>query len=414
MSVPVPPRGKQKRVAVLGAGVMGASTALYLARRGFAVTLIDAADAPLSAASRWNEGKIHLGYLYAADASLDTARRMIPGGLAFADLMRELLGFGLEAVTSAQDEIYLIHRDSVVGARAAGQYFEAVSALVRNHPSAARYLVDVSCAAAPPLTHAELEAIADTRTIVAGFRVPERSVRTAVVADGLVDALRVEPQISLVLSTRVGAVTAEGSTGSSWRLETNPRVPGSFDFVVNALWEGRLAIDRSVGLAPESPWSNRYRVSLFVETVRPLDFPSVLVGTGPFGDIKNYDGTHFYISWYPAGLLLESEDVMPSPPTGVDAAKKEMIVDAVRAGITAILPGAAEIFDATGQLSVEGGWVFAYGQGTLDDPAASLHRRDRFGVRRLGSYISVDTGKYSTAPWLARRIAAEVAGERVP
>ena len=181
---------------------------------------------------------------------------------------------------------------SVVGARAAGQYFEAVSALVRNHPSAARYLVDVSCAAAPPLTHAELEAIADTRTIVAGFRVPERSVRTAVVADGLVDALRVEPQISLELSTRVGAVTAEGSTGSSWRLETNRRVQGSFDFVVNALWEGRLAIDRSVGLAPESPWSNRYRVSLFVETVRPLDFPSVLVATGPFGDIKNYDGTH--------------------------------------------------------------------------------------------------------------------------
>src|SRR4029453_13831563 len=119
------------------------------------------------------------------------------------------------------------------------------------------------------------------------------------------------------------------------------------------------------GLAPESPWSNRYRVSLFVETVRPLDFPSVIVATGPFGDIKNYDGTHFYISWYPAGLLLESEDVMPSPPTGGDAEKKEMIVDAVRAGITAILPGAAEIFDATGQLSVEGGWVFAYGQGTL-------------------------------------------------
>jgi D-amino-acid dehydrogenase len=49
MSVPVPPSGTQKRVAVLGAGVMGASTALYLARRGFAVTLIDAADAPLSA-----------------------------------------------------------------------------------------------------------------------------------------------------------------------------------------------------------------------------------------------------------------------------------------------------------------------------------------------------------------------------
>jgi hypothetical protein len=45
----------------------------------------------------------------------------------------------------------------------------------------------------------------------------------------------------------------------------------------------------------------------------------------------------------------------------------------------------------------------------LDDPTASLHRRDRFGVRRLGSSISVDTGKYSTAPWLARRLAKEIA-----
>lgn len=52
-----------KRVAVLGAGIMGTCTALYLARRGCVVTVVDAAAAPLSAASRWNEDKIHLGYL---------------------------------------------------------------------------------------------------------------------------------------------------------------------------------------------------------------------------------------------------------------------------------------------------------------------------------------------------------------
>jgi hypothetical protein len=82
----------------------------------------------------------------------------------------------------------------------------------------------------------ELEAIADTSTIVAGFRVPERSVRTAVIADGLVEALRAEPQISLELSTRVSAVTAEGSTGSSWRLQTTPECMVLSTFVVNALW----------------------------------------------------------------------------------------------------------------------------------------------------------------------------------
>lgn len=399
-----------RRVAVLGAGIMGTTTALYLARRGLAVTLIDAAGAPLSGASRWNEGKIHLGYLYAADPSLDTARRLIPGGLAFADRMRELVGVG-PAEAGARDDIYLIHRDSIVGADAANRYFDAVSALVRNHPGAARYLADVSQAEAHPMTRAELEAVADPELIVAGFRVPERSVRTSVIADALVDAVRAEPGIALAISTRVSAVAAADASNSAWRVATTPMVGGTFDLVVNALWDGRLAIDGTAGLAPESPWSHRYRVSLFVETVRPVAFPSVVVATGPFGDVKNYDNRHFYISWYPAGLLVDSHDVTPARPAALDAEGTARIVAAVREGIMTVLPGAVAIFAAAGAVRVEGGWVFAHGQGSLGDPAASLHRRDRFGIRRLGTYLSVDTGKYSTAPWLAWRLAAEVAGQ---
>lgn len=405
---------KGKRVAVLGAGVMGASVAIFLARRGFAVTLIDAAAEPVSCASRWNEGKIHLGYLYAADPTLETAKRLIDGGLAFADLMHELTGSALDREISAEDELYLVHRRSVVGPHETGQYLDAVSALVREHAGASRYLVDVSRAAPQPLTPAELAAIADTTDIVAGYRVPERSVRTSTIADALVEAVRAEPRISLRMSTWVAAVAEEGLGRIAWRLETHPEVPGTFDWVINALWEGRLAVDRSLGLQSEHPWSNRYRVSLFVETMRPVDFPSVLVATGPFGDIKNYDGTNFYISWYPAGLLLESQDIAPRPPAPIDATRKEQIVEAVRAGITGLVPGTDAIFAAAGRLSVEGGWVFAQGQGALDDPGASLHRRDRFGVSRLGTYISVDTGKYSTAPWLANRLAAEIVGKTVP
>jgi hypothetical protein len=32
------------------------------------------------------------------------------------------------------------------------------------------------------------------------------------------------------------------------------------------------------------------------------------------------------------------------------------------------------------------------------------------GISRDGRYVSVDTGKYSIAPWLASRIAADLAG----
>lgn len=35
----------------------------------------------------------------------------------------------------------------------------------------------------------------------------------------------------------------------------------------------------------------------------PIDTPSVIIATGPFGDIKNYNKRDFYLSWYPTGLL---------------------------------------------------------------------------------------------------------------
>ena len=49
------------RIAILGAGIMGGSLALFLARKGADITLFDKTAEPFSAASRWNEGKIHIG-----------------------------------------------------------------------------------------------------------------------------------------------------------------------------------------------------------------------------------------------------------------------------------------------------------------------------------------------------------------
>ena len=36
----------------------------------------------------------------------------------------------------------------------------------------------------------------------------------------------------------------------------------------------------------------------------------------------------------------------------------------------------------------------------------------RYGITRLGNYVSIDTGKYSTAPWMARRAAEGIVDPR--
>jgi glycine/D-amino acid oxidase-like deaminating enzyme len=399
--------GGGPRVAVLGAGIMGSCVALYLAEHGLAVSLFDEEPAPMGGASRWNEGKIHLGYLYAADPTLNTARMMLDGGLAFMPLIEELIGGSVAGHTTDADDIYLIQRDSVVDPDSAGAYFDAVSDLVRAHPDAGSYLTDASAASAEALSVRELALLGDPDTIVGGYRVPERSVQTRWVADRLCEAL---DAASAHVTLRMGVrVTAAEPVGGAWRIRDESGGEEQFDVVVNALWHGRPKIDVTAGLPPEDSLSHRYRVSVFARTTRPVSVPSMVIGVGPFGDIKNYNGRDFYLSWYPDGLLSESQGVEPLPPPAMTEHQRQQTAVTMVSHLAKLLPPVGEVLDAAESLRLGGGFVFARGKGSLSDPASTLHRRDRFGVRRMDGYFSVDTGKYSTAPRMARNLAAEIA-----
>jgi hypothetical protein len=387
---------------------MGSSLALRLARLGATVTLVDLESAPMAATSRWNEGKIHLGYLYGADPTLSTARHLLPGGLAFRRLMSELVADDLLEHATTRDDIYLVHEDSVVDVDALRGHFSAVSALVRSHPDAAGYFTDVTGADAVPLTRRELEGLASDR-IRGGFRVPERSVDTQWVADALTGAVATEPRVLFRGDTTVTSV--EPSAGGL-RVVGTPDLDESFDAVVNALWAGRLEIDLTAGLVPDHTWSHRYRLCAFIRTHHAVDVPSALVAVGPFGDVKNYNGREFYVSWYPTGLVAEGGDVTLPVPGALTGREREQFLADVRTGLGSCIPAIERIFEAAAETTVAGGFVFARGRGSIGDPRSPLHRRDRFGVERAGSYFSVDTGKYSTAPWLAEQLAREIMGSR--
>lgn len=399
-------------VAVLGAGIMGVATALFLARRGVHVTLLDAAAGPLQGASRWNEGKIHLGFLYSADTTLDTARGVLSGGLLFRPLVEQLTGGSIAQAMTADDDVYLCHPQSVVTPQAMQAYFARVADEVRSHPDAARYGVDLSRCTVERLSAQALERIAFPGGAVAGFRVPERSVATRWLADRLSEALHAQQGIELHPSTHVQAVRPLDTSAidGAWQVGTRQegRVTqwlGPFDAVINALWEGRLAVDATVPLAPPPRWSHRFRQSLFVRTRAPTDMPSAVLATGPFGDVKNYNGRDLYLSWYPAGLVVDSHAMVPPAAPAPDAAQRDHIARETLTRLGALLPAVAALQDNIEQLDVGGGWVYAAGQGALSDPGATIHRRHNLGVTRHGNYLSVDTGKYSTAPWLARQIA---------
>lgn len=400
-------------VAILGGGIMGCSAALQLARRGIRSVIFEEAEDIFSGASRWNEGKVHLGYLYSADPSLLTAREVLPGGLQFRRLVEELIETSIAEVITQGDDLYLCHAHSVVRPDAMTDYFRKVDQLVHDHAEPGDYLVDLRSAASAALDADRLRHINPGTEIVAGFSVPERSVDTGWIADRFVETVKANGRISRCTGTRVLGV-AELAGGERWEVLTSTGREGPFDCVINALWQGKLAVDDTVRLPLPREWSHRYRVSMFVRTRTPLTIPSAVIAAGPFGDIKNYNGRDFYLSWYPAGLLAEGSDLsLPAVPQ-LDAARTAELSRSIIGNLARFIPAVREIERHMERQAIAGGWVYAAATGSLSDPQATLHHRDGFGITRRGRYLSVDTGKYSTAPWLAKRLVSEILGEAEP
>ena len=185
----------------------------------------------------------------------------------------------------------------------------------------------------------------------------------------------------------------------------------SFDSVVNALWDGRLALDEKRGLKPRRSWLYRFKhgIRFRLPPNRPA-IPSTTIVLGPFGDTVAYGDGTYYLSWYPAGMLATSSEVSPPewspfPESGMG---NKIIAESIvgMAGSVTALKGLdpSSLID----VSVMGGVIVAWGSTDIDDPESLLHQRHEIGVHSLGRYHSIDPGKLTMAPYFASLCAARI------
>jgi hypothetical protein len=195
----------------------------------------------------------------------------------------------------------------------------------------------------------------------------------------------------------------EGTTanaGRSWRIDA--------PVVVNCLWDGRLAIDREMGVCPQRPWVYRLKYRLLGRLPDRLrDLPSLTMMLGRFGDIVNDGSGGVYLSWYPTCLRGWSSDVTV-PETwktpcadGLPVAESRELIDGTLEALDAIVPGLADCRIH----SVAAGVIFSWGATDIDDLSSELHRRDDIGPVAYDGYVTVNTGKLTAAPLFARRVA---------
>lgn len=401
-------------VVILGAGIQGCCIALELAERGIRVDLVDREAIPLTQASFWNEGKIHLGLIYAADRAERTAATMLMGALHFAD---HLARWGIRVDDClSQPFTYLVHRTSQLSVDQVAAHFAEVDRLylqLRQHTGRTYLGTSPQALFRPP----DARLIArhyDGRHILGAFETAELSVDPQIVAARIRQKITDHHLIRFLGGSSVAAVRRE-SRGFS--IECASRAGAislrRYAKVVNALWDGRLRVDEGLGIVAERDLLLRYKLAIHLHLDRPAPSSprSTTIMLGPFGDVVQFAPDRFYLSWYPACRVFTSKggSDVPDWKNLVTPGMKAIAAEETIARLSEIIPAVRGMGPVRDISVVNGGAVVSWGQTDVDDPDSEVHQRYAIGVTSHDDYHSVDTGKYAMAPYFAMQTADRIA-----
>lgn len=409
-------RFRNTDVTVLGAGLTGSCVALELANRGCRVSLLDQDPVPMNRASRRNEGKIHLGLIYAADSTLATADLLLQGALSFRSLLTRWLGDDVTSLRLSTPFTYVVAQDTILSPGQLEAHYALLEDAYRRRLSEAPglcYLGTRPERLAWRINPKDLDRRLHADVISAAFGTAELAVDTDQLADLVAASLDASPQISFYPGCKVREIARKGDdfiiSGDAregpWMLKSAQ--------VVNATWENRIGLDATLGIEAPPGWLYRLKYRVLAHLPEDLqDAPSATMVLGRYGDVVIRPDRTAYLSWYPTGLRGWSDAL--HPPDEWDEASRgeanddsaEIIADFL-AGIEPWYPGIARCKP----FQVDAGAIVAYGQTDVDDPHSGLHDRTRVGVTSIGGYYSVDTGKLTTAPLFAMQAAEMVAAE---
>jgi glycine/D-amino acid oxidase-like deaminating enzyme len=402
------------KVGVLGGGLQGCCVALALAER-CDVVLFDRNPTLLSRTAVANEGKIHLGYMYAGDPTFATARMMMKGALAFAPFMRRYIGSATRWKQTSAPASYVVHRNSQHDVMTVTAYLNRVHRLIEDMAEgipSSYFGLDLKSPPRPWSTKAREEAF-NPEVAVAVFDTPEVAIRPDHLAQEVRACVTYHPRIEVRLGHFVSK--AEYDRGAI-RLtsEASDRAEiDRFDHVVNALWDGRLALDASIGLRPGRSWLYRNKYGISFKLPAGLEAPpTATVISGPFGEVVSHPDRSIYLTWYPECLHGISRDLTPPDwPSYPAEPLRSQILQRTISALADIVPCLKPLEAATlSDVEVKGGVIFAWGATDICDPQSELHRRHEIGVHSFDNYHSIDPGKLTMAPYFADMCANRIFG----
>ena len=376
------------------------------------MTVFEREDALFSRASVANEGKVHLGYVYAADRSFRTAARLIEDALVFRPVLeRWMTSAAFDACVYAPFR-YVVPPDSALPVAEIKRHFARVEAHVdaRSRAPERRYLGPGAADAADSGGTGD-----DPRGT--GIATRERGVWPPGIARAVCNSVASHPRIEVATKTPVRRVDVCGEDLRVVFDDPARAAEGPFSIVINAAWADRRNIDRASGFADREVWFTRFKFGVVLNNAsRRLTGAMPANATalsGRYGDSVYFpQDDSLYCCWYPVGMTFST--------TGDHAAAaRPDLPDTERAardtwsGFATVDPDYRRLCALAAPIDVDilGDYILAKGASDIDDPASRLHQRQDHGPKRLApGYWSVETGKYTSAPRCAMQCIDAILG----
>lgn len=396
-----------KDIAILGGGLAGCLAALNIAEAGHRAVIYEREASLLRRASLANEGKVHLGYVYAADQSFATARRMILDAFDFTEQMSRFIAQDDYRHAVTDSFVYSNSKKSLLSDTIVDAHFRKVDEFVKE-------ITQLSPQSYIQFDHERAHHIPiETEFETQRWQTSERAISPRIVANAIKQAVESHPNIDVQTSFSVHRVR---QNKSKWTIEAAQKEDLSkFHYVLNHAWAGRTAIDENSGFRDGATWYSRYKYGVVLKDAKsqfPDAFPkNVTVMVGPFGDTVYYPSEDIlYCSWYPVGLrhstvntpLDECVDI----PTDISGFAEQSWQ-----GMKNYCPELAKLTQQSETLSLEllGDFIMAKGNVDIDDIASELHHRHDHAPTELApGYLTIPTGKYTSAGRVARQSSQAV------
>jgi hypothetical protein len=399
------------KIAILGAGIQGVSVALALNHAGFQVELYDRSSSPMNRTSLKGEGKLHLGYVYGNDPSLATAKIMVEGAMNFGTLLDSWLPSPIDWKTICSEPFtYAVLGDSMVSTDSLFEHYSKVDDIIESHiKKGAVYAGNKTFKRASKISSPRLHGLSNE--VTDAFSTSEVAIDPSLLAEKLVSALKTLkiPFFGNRTITGVERKDQRFSVSMNHAVGTTESIEA--DAVVNCLWDGRLEIDSTLGINTSRACMYRMKYAIHgTMKNRPQKPITTTFTLGPYGDVVYRNTGRVYLSWYPDCLAGLSTGKKPPEEwsselnsSAVTPNREEIIHKTIRA-----LSEKLEFLRDLHIDTVTAGVIVAWGESDIDIHNSKLHQRHEIGVHNHDGYLSVDTGKLTTAPLFASRVAEKL------